>query len=57
MREEVLFDIAGRGLPAGSQRGVVGMIKPVVNGVVLIMGDGTLRDMTRASGRKFEGTI
>ncbi|BCM83600.1 hypothetical protein [Methylobacterium indicum] len=51
------FNIAGRGLPAGSARGVQGTIGLVKNGVVVRMGGGVLRDMTRESARKFKGII
>lgn len=51
------FDLVGRGLPAGCARGVTGTIGPRKNGAVIEMGNGSLRDMTRASGRKFKGTI
>ena len=51
------FAIVGRPMPPGSTRNITGTLGLVKNGVVLGMGDGGVRDMTRPSGRKFRGTL
>lgn len=59
MNADSKFDIRSGAIriAASATRGATGTIRPIVNGVVIRMGSGRKRDMTRHGQRLFEGTI